>query len=169
LYALYTLQPARRLDYRNVILTNETDINKLKNPANNYLITTSQPYKFVFNDYKTYKTYGQQVIDVEDRHLNIIIEEYILSKKLQAGDLLFSLLRDKREIIKEPVFSKKISDIFYKIYGIPISIRFLRMSWATHIYSKNISVKEIKEFAYKMSHSPEESILYKKLIKTPPN
>ncbi len=42
------------------------------------------------------------------------------------------------------------------------------MSWATHIYSKNISVKEIKEFAYKMSHSPEESILYKKLIKTPP-
>ena len=55
IYALYTLQPARRLDYRYVKITTETDINKLNDPSTNYLMISSHPYKFVFNNYKTYK------------------------------------------------------------------------------------------------------------------
>lgn len=164
IYTLYTLQPARRLDYRNVKITNETDINKLNDLATNYLLLDALPYKFIFNNYKTYKIYGQQVIPVEDKTLNIIIDEYINEKKLKNGDYLFSKLRDKREVIDEPAFSKKISDIFYKVYGVPISVRYLRMSWATHFYMTNPSARQIKEFAYKMAHSPEESIKYKKLI-----
>jgi len=164
LYALYTLQPARRLDYRNVKITNETDINKLKDPSTNYLIASSHPYKFVFNDYKTYKAYGQQVIPVENKTLNILIDHYINEKRLKNGDYLFSLLRNKREVIKGSVFSKKISDVFYKVYGVPISVRYLRMSWATHFYKTNPSVKQIKEFADYMAHSSSESALYKKII-----
>ena len=38
------------------------------------------------------------------------------------------------EVIKEPVFSKKITDVFYKIYGVPKSVRYLPMSWATHFH-----------------------------------
>ena len=164
LYSLYTLQPARRLDYRNVKITNETNIKKLEDQSTNYLMISSHPYKFVFNDYKTYKIYGQQVIPVEDKDLNIIIDHHINEKRLRKGDYLFSLLRDKREVIKQSVFSKKISDVFYKVYGVPISVRYLRMSWATHFYMSNPSAKQIKEFTYKMAHSPDESIKYKKLI-----
>lgn len=164
IYALYTLQPARRLDYRNVKITTETDINKLNDLSTNYLIINRLPYKFVFNDYKTYKTYGQQVIPIEDKFLSNIIEYYINDKRLKSGDYLFSLLRDKREVIKEPAFSKKISDVFEKVYGIPISVRFLRMSWATHFYSSNPSIKQIKEFTKTMAHSKDESELYKKII-----
>jgi len=164
LYSLYTLQPARRLDYRNIKITTETNINKLNDTSTNYLIITSNPYKFVFNDYKTYKIYGQQVIPIEDKELIIIIDHYINEKKLKNNDYLFSLSRDKRQVISEPVFSKKISDVFMKVYGIPISVRFLRMSWTTHFYKTNPTVKQIEEFSYKMAHSPIESALYKKII-----
>ena len=44
IYALYTLQPARRLDYRYVKITTETDINKLNDPLDklfNDIITSS--------------------------------------------------------------------------------------------------------------------------------
>ena len=95
IYTLYTLQPARRLDYRNVRITNETDIKKLNDPSTNFLIIDTLPYRFIFNDYKTYKIYGQQVIPVEDKTLNIVIGEYINEKKLKNGDYLFSKLRDK--------------------------------------------------------------------------
>ena len=164
LYSLYTLQPARRLDYRYVKITNETDINKLNDPSTNYLMISSHPYKFVFNNYKTYKKYGQQVLPVQDKDLNIIIDHYINEKKLKNGDYLFSLLRNKREAIKESVFSKKISDVFYKIYGVPISVRYLRMSWATHFHKTNPTAKQMENFAYKMAHSQSESALYKKII-----
>ena len=83
---------------------------------------------------------------------------------IKNNDYLFSLLRDKRQVISEPVFSKKISDVFMKVYGIPISVRFLRMSWTTHFYKTNPTVKQIEEFSYKMAHSPIESALYKKII-----
>ena len=54
LYALYTLFPARRCDWRNVKLTVETDTEKLKDDSTNFLIL-STPFKVVFNDDKTYK------------------------------------------------------------------------------------------------------------------
>jgi len=162
IYALYTLQPARRLDYRYVKITTETDINKLNDPSTNYLMISS--HKFIFNNYKTYKKYGQQVLPIQDKDLNSIIDHYINEKNLRNGDYLFSLLRNKREMIHESVFSKKISDVFYKIYGIPISVRYLRMSWATYFHKTNPTSKQLENLAYKMSHSMIESALYKKII-----
>ena len=80
IHALYTLQPARRLDYRYVKITTETDINKLNDPSTNYLMISSHPHKFVFNNYKTYKKYGQQVLAVQDKDLNNIIDHYIMKR-----------------------------------------------------------------------------------------
>ena len=61
IYALYTLFPARRLDYKNMKLTTETSMDKLNDI--NYLVL-SNPKQFIFNDYKTYNTYGKQVFNV---------------------------------------------------------------------------------------------------------
>ena len=132
------------MDYRYVKITNEIDINKLNDPSTNYLMIPPHPYKFVFNNYKTYKKYGQQVLPVQDKDLNSIIDHYINEKNYRNGDYLFSLLLNKREMIQELVFSKKISDIFYKIYGIPISVRYLRMPWATHFHKTNPTTKHWK-------------------------
>ena len=130
LYALYTLFPARRCDWRNVKLTVETDTEKLKDDSTNFLIL-STPFKVVFNDYKTYKKYKQQVFELDDPNLNEIITQYIVLDKLKPNDYLFHLQRSVKEIISEPDFSKKVSNVFDKVYDIPISVRFIRMSWAS--------------------------------------
>ena len=164
IYALYLLFPARRADYRNMLITSETDIKKLNDI--NFLIRDGNKKKFVFNDYKTFKKYKKQVFDVPES-LNKVINKYLSIKGLKYGDYFnrISLERSKKEILSEGNFSTKVSNVFNQIYNIPISVRFLRMSWASSLYSKNPTVKEIKEIAYKMSHAPQESLLYKKLLK----
>lgn len=161
IYALYTLFPSRRLDYKNMMLTTETNIDDLNDI--NYLIL-SNPKQFVFNDYKTNNTYGKQVFKVPE-DLDMVFNQYITSKKLKNGDFLFSLLRDRKEPIAEPNFSAKVKEVFKKVYGIPISMRFIRMSWATALYASNPTQAKVKDITFKMSHSPLESALYKKIIK----
>ena len=161
IYALYTLFPARRLDYKNMKLTTETKVDMLNDI--NYLIL-SNPKQFVFNDYKTNNTYGKQDFKIPD-DLDMVINQYITAKKLRNGDFLFSLLRDKKEPIAESNFSAKVKEVFNKIYGIPISMRFVRMSWATDLYASNPTQTKVKEITLKMAHSPLESALYKKIIK----
>ena len=50
IYALYTLFPARRLEWRNVRITNETDTDKLDDIDTNFLIVSTNPYQIVFNE-----------------------------------------------------------------------------------------------------------------------
>ena len=161
IYALYTLFPARRLDYKNMKLTTETNVDMLNDI--NYLIL-SNPKQFVFNDYKTDKTYGKQVFEVPE-DLDKVFNQYITAKKLKIGDFLFSLLRNKKEPIAESNFSAKVKGVFEKVYGVPITIRFVRMSWATDLYASNPTQTKVKEITFKMAHSPAESALYKKIIK----
>lgn len=163
IYGLYTLQPARRLDYRNMKITLETNDNNLNDI--NYLKLSSIPYQFVFNDYKTFKAYGKQIIDVDD-DLMKIINLYIDMKGLKNDDYLFSLSRNKKEIYDKGAFSNKISKIFKKIYKVPISVRFLRMSWSIYINSdfKRYDFNERKKLIRSMAHSIEESQKYFKDI-----
>ena len=55
--------------------------------------------------------------------------------------------------------------MFNKVYGIPISMRFVRMSSATDLYASNPTQTKVKEITLKMAHSPAESALYKKWLK----
>ena len=86
-------------------------------------------------------------------------------KGLKNNDYLFSLDRDKREVISQPNFSKLISDVFKKIYNIPISLRFLRMSHITFLLNKNPTIKQMEILSNQMAHSPEEQGKYKKILK----
>ena len=164
IYGLYTLFPARRLEWRLTKITKETNKEKLKDPVNNYLIL-SNPKRIIFNNYKTYKTYGQQDFLISDKDLNNIIDEYIFKNGLKIDDYLFHLGRDRREVISQPNYSKKISNVFNKIYNIPISIRFLRMSHISYLLNKNPSIKQMEILADYMAHSPDEQGKYKKILK----
>jgi len=163
-YALYTLMPSRREDWRLVRLTTETNINKLNNENENYLIINTNPKQVVFNNYKTDRKYGKQVFNIPD-DLNQVINKYISMKGLKPNEFLFGLDRDRREHINQGNFSKKISEVFKKVYGIPISLRFLRQSHISNLLKTNPTVKAMKELATAMAHSPEEQKLYNKIIK----
>jgi len=161
IYGLYTLFPARRLEWRLVKLTKETNLSKL-NDNYNYLIIKPNSKEVVFNEYKTKKKYKQQKFDIP-KDLNQILNDYISSNQLQVGNSLFFLGRDKREVISQPNFSSKVSNVFKRIYNRAITIRHLRMSWASDLHKRNPSVKQINELAIAMAHSPEENLKYKKL------
>ena len=96
IYALNVLIPPGRLEYRFVVLTDETDAKMLQD-TNNYLIIKGK-WRFIFNEYKTAKFMEQQDIPIPDDLKQILIS-YIKAKKLNVGDLLFSLQRDKRDEI----------------------------------------------------------------------
>ena len=163
IYGLYTLFPARREEWRLTKITTETDKNKLDDPANNYLIVSTTPKQIVFNNYKTSKKYGQQEFTIDDKELDNIINEYIISKGLKNGDYLFHLDRNYKEVILQSNFSKLVSNIFNKIYDTPISIRFLRMSWISDLMNTNPTEKQKKILAEYMAHSVREQGLYNKI------
>ncbi len=71
-------------------------------------------------------------------------------------------MRDKKEPIAESNFSAKAKGVFKNVYGIPISMRFVRMSWATDLYASNPTQTKVMEITFKMAHSPAESAIYKK-------
>ena len=112
IFAVYTLQPARRLDWRNVVLTTETDKTELEDDDLNYLSITPKEKKVIFNNYKTDVKYGQQVFKLTDPELNKIIDTYITTKKLKEGNYLLSLETDKTKPISQPNFSRKIEEVF---------------------------------------------------------
>ena len=64
LAAVYALQPPRRLDFQYMIVTDD-GVGVLNDRNYNYLVIQGgEPSKFVYNNYKTFKTYGKQVFDV---------------------------------------------------------------------------------------------------------
>jgi hypothetical protein len=162
-YGLYTLFPARRLDWRNVKITNETDVTKLDSKDNYLIVNPNVPLTVVFNNYKTSKTYGKQSFEIEDEDLKEIFKTYILAKQLQDGDYLFFLKKSRELPLKESYFSLKVSELFKTIYGVPVSVRFLRMSWSTYINTQQISFNEKQKYIQKMAHSVIESQRYFKL------
>ena len=164
IYALYSLFPARRLEWRltKLILDETTNINDIQY---NYLILKDGKYQIIFNNYKTATTYGRQTFKIDTNELTNILNDYILNRKLLNGDFLFSLKTDKNKVIAHSNFSHLISNVFKKVYNIPISIRFLRMSHITYHLLKNPSIQEMELLAYKMGHGQTEQQLYKKIIK----
>lgn len=164
IYGLYSLFPARRLEWRltKLILDETTNINDIQY---NYLILKNGKYEIIFNNYKTATTYGKQIFKIDDNELTNILNDYILNTKLLNNDFLFSLKNNKNKVISQSNFSHLISNVFKKVYNIPISIRFLRMSHITYLLNKNPSIKEMELLAYQMGHSKEEQGLYKKIKK----
>ena len=159
IFGLYTLIPPRRLEYYKVYIATETDykIYKLNlNNDTNYIIKSKGKFtKFIWNDYKTATSYGKVEVVIPST-LEPIINNYVKINKLKSGDLLIPLSRNN--------FMRYISRIFKDIYKSNISVRWLRVSYATHINKLNISNNEKNKICIAMGHSIEESGRYKKVI-----
>ena len=156
IYGLYMFNRPRRLEYGNMsIIDNEDyDISEKKN----YLVidpTNDNPEYFFFNDYKTQKTYGTQFIKIND-NLKIYIKDYIIKNNLKVGDKFLKY--------NENYMSSVIKNIFKKVYGADITLNYIRRSHATYINSLHISNNERNKLILEMGHSPNESLLYRKII-----
>ena len=85
----------------------------LNDPETKYLILSS-PERFIFNENKTSKTYGQQTINILHPSLLNIINQYIKIKKIQDGEYLITQSKNKNKLIDEGNFSRMITKIFKK-------------------------------------------------------
>lgn len=155
IYGLYTLLPPRRLEYSNMIVTNQNNLDDLDKNFN-YLIFNNNEKYFIFNNYKTYKLFGQQKILIP-YVLVKLLNEYIVYNNIKSGDKLFN--------ISTNTFGKKITQIFKKIYNENITLRWLRISYTTYIRKNNLTNNELKEISYKMAHSLITNSRYNKIIK----
>ena len=155
IYAIYMLIPPRRLEYINMYIT--TNSNTKLDDDKNYLVLTKRfPSNFVFNDYKTSDTYGSQNI-VIPTELRKIIYDYISSNKLKSGDKFIGLNYNQ--------FIKLTKDTFKKVYDVDgITKRWLRMSFATHIATLNISNNDKLALVELSGHSVRQSSKYRKIV-----
>lgn len=156
IYGLYMFQRPRRLEYGTMIIIDNENYDK--EVKNNYLVldpTDGEPKYFFFNDYKTQKTYGAQFIPI-NQTLKDYIKNYIIENNLKVGDKFLKY--------NENYMSCVIKNIFKKVYGDDITLNYIRRSHATYINSLNISNNDRLKMVLEMGHSPNESLLYRKII-----
>jgi len=137
--------PRRNQDYFMMRL--DADNNMLKD-FNYYRPNKKQ---FVFNVYKTAKTYNQDVLDVNDT-LQKILVKYIKDFNLEDEDFL--LYPEDTERKSSSIITKDLN----KIFGKNIGSSMLRHSYITSELGPKI--KELKEVAENMGHSTNQQSDY---------
>jgi len=109
---------------------------------------------FIFTNYKTFKYYSRQIIEV-DTQMKKILDKYITVRKLKNGDKLFNLTRQN--------YTLKLKDIMMRYSGKIISTNLLRHIYITHmIYHNKISDNEKKILSHRMAHSIKVQNYYRK-------
>jgi hypothetical protein len=157
IYALYTIHPPRRLlDYSEMFISNNIDIDKLDDSKNYVICENDIPSYFLFNKYKTNKFFGKQKIKINNK-LSLIIQEFIKINKLNYND---SLLNN----IKSNTLGKYITNICKKIYNFSITETGLRNSYITYINNKKLTLNEKKTISQMMAHSLTEQQKYNKVV-----
>lgn len=144
--SLFVLNPPRRsLDY--------TDFKLHEDPGTEWNGITKK--KFIFNKYKTAKTYGKQVVDINP-NLYTLINQW---KRINPNQewLLIGRTGNKLSV---PEMTRRFNNIF----GKNISVSMLRHIYISDKVLKNMpALNDLQETATEMGNSPNQAILYKKV------
>lgn len=100
--------------------------------------------QFVFNKYKTSKTYGQQIVEIPNE-LFMILKKYIKFLDIAQDYLLFN---NKGNPLNQTEIAHKLNNIF----GKKISTSMLRHVYITDKY-ENVDLKAMTETATEMGNS----------------
>jgi len=139
--SLYILNDPRRLkDY------SELKIKNIDKKNDNYIDNNN----FHFLNYKTQKTYHEQVIKINDE-LFTILKKYI---KLNPFEYLLV------DINGNKLTSAKLNFRLGKIFGNKVSVNLLRHSLLSSLYQNIPALNELKERAANFGHSINQALLY---------
>lgn len=153
----YVLLPPRRLnDYSDMYVIQKCDkAIHLTKYAHNYYCKDDK--LFIFNNYKTHKTYGTQVVRIPDK-LAGIIDNYINYFKFPYYASLFNMT--------STCLQHALSNLFKKKLNKNISVNILRHSYISHIKNNGDIAGNERQIAQVMSHSIEmQTDYYKNLSK----
>tara|TARA_R110001592_G_scaffold178365_1_gene419125 strand:+ start:269 stop:1330 length:1062 start_codon:yes stop_codon:yes gene_type:complete len=156
IFGLYTLLPPRRLEYCNVVLITEGIKYKMRNDTNYLVMKKTQPDRFVWNNYKTSNTFGRVEVQVP-KELATLLLTYIKENKIKTHQAILDY--------KKANFVRIVTNIFNKVYeDANITVRWIRISYATYLNNLNISNNERQKIAIQMGHGVVQSSKYRKVL-----
>ena len=133
-----------RLDYNQMKLISQRDYNVLKKKnelTGNYLVSSRGSYKFSFNDYKTNKVYGENVVEI-DKPLKMKINLYLKLNDYKVGDIIFPITRN--------AMSNLLTKTSDKIIKKKVSVQILRKFYVSEKYG-GVNQEQLKD-AEMMAH-----------------
>ncbi len=156
IYGLYTLLPPRRLEYCGVVLITQGVKYKMRNDTNYLIMKKKIPDRFCWNNYKTSNTFGRIEVPVPPELATLLLN-YIKENKIKS----YSAILD----YKKSNFVRIVTNIFNKVYeDANITIRWVRISYATYLNNLNISNNERQKIAIQMGHGVVQSSKYRKVL-----
>lgn len=128
LYSFYILMPPRRLDYVDMVY--KKSFRGLKNPDDetNYLVEYRRTYTFVFNKFKTDKSFKQQRIKIKNPILIKILENEDFSNNTRIYGS------------SERTFQRRFAEISMRFFGEDLSVQDMRVLHSSDAF------KDFKEF-----------------------
>lgn len=120
----------------------------------NYLLVDKdlKPKQLIMMNYKTRNTYGEQRFNIT-KELSKLLIEYMKTFNKEAGDFLFST--ESGFEIKDNSFLYVIKNAMNDVLQSPLNIDLIRSILINDFYTgKPKSIKEKKEFARRLLHSP---------------
>lgn len=154
--ALYTYQAPVRADYTNMRLLSDsktTDGFLVVNPNENCLKLDYDASSFIFNTYKTAKTYGRRVIDC-DMRIKTLVEDYGRTVLKNYYYLLPNEWTPN-------YLSEYVAKCFLDMSGKKCGIGLLRHAYICYFYELNPSIRQKEELARRMLHSVRIQELYR--------
>lgn len=164
LYTLVTALPVRRLDYKYLTLADNTM--KLSKRLNYIIVNNGIPSKLIYNNFKTSKSHGGLVIDLNQNDTQFFnytaVRDAILNwfnkSPCELGKLIFPTTTNT--VYSD--FSRRFHMLFNNFEPRLVSSNILRYSYLSYIHQQDICLNTLKILAKFMSSSVVEGLAYRK-------
>jgi hypothetical protein len=124
----------------------------------NFIVHDDDCQYFVFNQYKTSKTYGCQTILIPNE-LWKVLREWL---KINQSEWLFHVSMNNLNALRPDQMSRRLAQVFNQAR---FGVNLLRHAYVSDQIMADVPfITELKRHAYELGHSPEETMLYKKRL-----
>jgi hypothetical protein len=155
---LYTFIEPQRIDYTPMKFVSA--LPKVKEGDRNYnvCLMTASSAKFIFNEYKSDRTYGTRQIDVPS-DLFTVLQDW---RKYNKSEWLL-VMSDKETPLPESALGTKIADIFEAETGKRSGVNTLRHAFISHQRKCEMSLTEKEKMSLNMGHSASTNERYRRI------
>jgi hypothetical protein len=152
LLGCYTYLPPRRCDYAGMKVVKA--MTQTKDTNWNFCVLRKVKPVFIFNKYKTDKTYGQQVIDISAPHADLIRKW----RETNTTDWLF--IKGNGDPMDSHRLSQHLIDLLERTTGKKAGASLLRHAFLTDLLKDEKPIADKKPIADMMAHSTATQELY---------
>ena len=153
LFNMYARYPVR-LDYAGMFPIKKrayTQMTDEESKSKNWLLVEKNKMSFILNNYKSNKTYGQKIIEIEDNDLKKLLRYYL---RINGMGVLFKTSTGKP--ITRIELSKILLKYSKKYIGKQISVTLLRKAYMSSKYSE--MKDELLKDNHILGHSKEVAL-----------